>query len=245
MSARCCPRPGRGCGLVRPVSSAVARLAVSSGSPSRAGQGQYSHSTCPQSPTARAHRAPGQAMSRRPSRPPDGRTSSPAPARLSATRRSSSPGTMRAARQVALTSGCPSGRDSRQGLPGGPRPPPARMARPAATATGSMSRSGSPAKPSASAPPTPPSASSTGRGASAASTPDPSPATSGTSMTSSTRPLLLDGAHVPHRDLRTPGPARPPRPGKQAGQRADAGKCTLSSAANVKPRMGRLRGPCP
>ena len=33
-------------------------------------------------------------------------------------------------------------------------------------------------------------------------------------------------------------PPWPPRPGKPAGQRAGAGKCTLSSAANVKPRTG-------
>jgi hypothetical protein len=68
------------------------------------------------------------------------------------------------------------------------RPPPARTARPGATATGSMSRSGSPARPSASARSTPPSASSTAPGASAASTPAPPPATSGNSMTSSARP---------------------------------------------------------
>ena len=68
------------------------------------------------------------------------------------------------------------------------RPQRARTERPGATATGSMSRSGSHAKPSASAPPTPPSVSSTGRGASAASTPDLPPAMSGTSMTSSARP---------------------------------------------------------
>jgi len=37
-----------------------------------------------------------------------------------------------------------------------------------------------------------------------------------------------------HRRTR-PSPAAPP--GKPAGQRADAGKCTLSSAANVKPHM--------
>ena len=68
------------------------------------------------------------------------------------------------------------------------RPPPARTARHGATATGSMSRSGSPARPSGSASPTPPSASSTGRGGSDASTPAPPPATSGTSMTSSAPP---------------------------------------------------------
>jgi hypothetical protein len=33
-------------------------------------------------------------------------------------------------------------------------------------------------------------------------------------------------------------PSPPPRPGKPAGQRADAGTCTLSSAANVKPHTG-------
>jgi hypothetical protein len=36
----------------------------------------------------------------------------------------------------------------------------------------------------------------------------------------------------------------PPRPGKPAGQRADAGKCTLDSAMHVKSARG-LRGPCP
>ena len=64
----------------------------------------------------------------------------------------------------------------------------ARRHGPARQATGSMSRSGSPARPSASASPTPPSASSTGPGGSAASTPDPPPATSGTSMTNSAQP---------------------------------------------------------
>jgi hypothetical protein len=38
---------------------------------------------------------------------------------------------------------------------------------------------------------------------------------------------------------------RPPRPGKPAGQRADAGICTLSSAANVKPAQRAPRGPRP
>ena len=38
-----------------------------------------------------------------------------------------------------------------------------------------------------------------------------------------------------------PFPGRP-APGKPAGQRADAGKCTLSFAVNVKPSTGRLRG---
>jgi hypothetical protein len=49
---------------------------------------------------------------------------------------------------------------------------------------------------------------------------------------------------LPDRQPSVTAPAlpRPPRPGKPAGQRADAGKCTLSSAANVKPHMG-LRGP--
>jgi hypothetical protein len=40
-----------------------------------------------------------------------------------------------------------------------------------------------------------------------------------------------------------PFPGRP-APGKPAGQPADAGKCTLSSAANVKPAHGPRR-PCP
>jgi hypothetical protein len=39
-------------------------------------------------------------------------------------------------------------------------------------------------------------------------------------------------------------PALPRPPRKPAGQRADAGKCTLSSAPNVKPAHGP-RGPCP
>jgi hypothetical protein len=38
-------------------------------------------------------------------------------------------------------------------------------------------------------------------------------------------------------------PSRPPRPGKPAGQPADAGTCTLTSAANVKPAQRARRGP--
>jgi hypothetical protein len=45
-------------------------------------------------------------------------------------------------------------------------------------------------------------------------------------------------------DHRTcPSPAEPPRETGRAA--ADAGKCTLSSVANVKPRTGRLRRPGP
>ena len=39
--------------------------------------------------------------------------------------------------------------------------------------------------------------------------------------------------------ITAPALSRPPRPGKPAGQRADAGKCTLDSAANVKPKYAQ------
>jgi hypothetical protein len=45
--------------------------------------------------------------------------------------------------------------------------------------------------------------------------------------------------------ITAPALPQPPRPRKPAGQRADAGRCTLTSVANVKPRHNGLRGPCP
>ena len=61
------------------------------------------------------------------------------------------------------------------------------------------------------------------------------------------RPLRSPGKRHALPDRRHPGhhrtrPSRPPRPGKQAGQRADAGICTLSSAANVKPTQRAFAG---
>jgi hypothetical protein len=58
------------------------------------------------------------------------------------------------------------------------------------------------------------------------------------------RPASVTLSRTASPAITAPALPRPPRPGKPAGQRADAGKCTLSSAVNVKPAHG-LRGPCP
>ena len=61
----------------------------------------------------------------------------------------------------------------------------------------------------------------------------------------SARPASVTLSRTATLAITAPALPRPPRPGKPAGQRADAGKCTLSSAANVKPRTGPPPRPCP
>jgi hypothetical protein len=51
----------------------------------------------------------------------------------------------------------------------------------------------------------------------------------------SARPASVTLSRTATLAITAPALPRPPRPGKPAGQRADAGTCTLSSAANVKP----------
>ena len=68
----------------------------------------------------------------------------------------------------------------------------------------------------------------------------PGPSTSATNARAararSARPASVTLSRTATLAITAPALPRPPRPGKPAGQRADAGKCTLSSAANVKPR---------
>jgi hypothetical protein len=74
----------------------------------------------------------------------------------------------------------------------------------------------------------------------------PGPSTSPTNVRAararSARPASVTLSRIARPAITAPALPRPPRPGKPAGQRADAGKCTLSSAPNVKPYTG-LRGP--
>ena len=77
----------------------------------------------------------------------------------------------------------------------------------------------------------------------------PGPSTSDTNaqaaLARSARPASVTLSRTLALAITAPALPRPPRPGKQAGQRADAGTCTLSSAANVKPAQRAPRGPRP
>jgi hypothetical protein len=61
----------------------------------------------------------------------------------------------------------------------------------------------------------------------------------------SARPASVTLSRTATLAITAPALPRPPRPGKPAGQRADAGTCTLSSAANVKPAQRAFAAPCP
>ena len=66
-----------------------------------------------------------------------------------------------------------------------------------------------------------------------------------TGGTRSARPASVTLSRTATLAITAPALPRPPRPGKPAGQRADAGTCTLSSAANVKPAQRAPREPRP
>src|SRR5579863_2995748 len=70
----------------------------------------------------------------------------------------------------------------------------------------------------------------------------PGPRTSDTNLRAarprSARPASVTLSRTATLAITAPALPRPPRPGKPAGQRADAGTCTLSSAPNVKPYTG-------
>jgi hypothetical protein len=76
----------------------------------------------------------------------------------------------------------------------------------------------------------------------------PEPSTSETNARAararSARPASVTLSRTATLAITAPALPRPPRPGKPAGQRADAGKCTLDSAMHVKSAHG-LHGPCP
>jgi hypothetical protein len=61
----------------------------------------------------------------------------------------------------------------------------------------------------------------------------------------SARPASVTLSRTAALAITAPALPRPPRPGTPAGQRADAGKCTLSSAPNVKPAQQAFADPCP
>jgi len=61
----------------------------------------------------------------------------------------------------------------------------------------------------------------------------------------SARPASVTLSRTASPAITAPALPQPPRPGKPAGHRADAGTCTLSSAANVKPTQRAPRGPRP
>jgi hypothetical protein len=79
----------------------------------------------------------------------------------------------------------------------------------------------------------------------------PAPSTSLTNARAararSARPASVTLSRTAALAITAPALPRPPRPGKPAGQRADAGTCTLSSATNVKPAQRAsqtfVRGP--
>jgi len=75
----------------------------------------------------------------------------------------------------------------------------------------------------------------------------PEPSTSETNARAararSARPASVTLSRTATLAITAPALPRPPHPGKPAGQRADARKYTLSSAANVKPTQRGLRGP--
>jgi len=73
----------------------------------------------------------------------------------------------------------------------------------------------------------------------------PGPSTSPTNVRAararSARPASVTLSRTATLPISVPALPRPPRPGKPAGQRADAGTCTLSSAADVKPAQRPIR----
>jgi hypothetical protein len=77
----------------------------------------------------------------------------------------------------------------------------------------------------------------------------PEPSTSETNARAtrarSARPASVTLSLTATLAITAPALPRPPCPGKSAGQRADAGTCTLSSTANVKPTHTVSAAPCP
>jgi hypothetical protein len=73
----------------------------------------------------------------------------------------------------------------------------------------------------------------------------PGPSTSPTNLRAararSARPASVTLSRTATLAITAPALPGRPAPGKPAGQRADAGTCTLSSAANVKPALGLRR----